>query len=466
MVSCCAGALPLVGCQATRPVPEPAASIGAGEPIIFRPFPGDVDAADELPGTLSLPEAMRLALRHDASIQAALARVRAAEAEADQAALLPNPILSVVGHFPRNRVAPEVEVGLSANLIAVLQRPGRITMADSRLRESAAAAVTVVLDVVAEVQQTYHAVQSLQASVPLLEARRDLVARLQELSRARLEAGEASRLDSVTLDAEREGIEAEIDELRLELEEQRLALARLIGQPSTDQPLRLSSWQAPDARSAREQPWIEAALRRRPEIEARRWELAALGAEARLNRLSPFSGALVGGDAEKLGDWAGGPAASVPLPVFDWGQARRAEIRARQIESWHLLTQTQREIIEQVRRAVAAFNESAHQLARVRTRLIPLQEQRRSLAEAAFRAGQTDVITVILAEQDLTAARTRAVTLERRHSIALVRLVRAVGGAGAASSLVRTQPSATSPSVVPEPTPPPTTQAEPANADR
>ncbi len=452
------------GCQSTapRPVAEDDASlaVGAAEPIIFRRAPGVLDATDVLPDTLSVTEAVRLTLKQHAGIQASLARVRAAEADADQAALLPNPILTVVAHFPQNGVAAEVEVGLSADLIAIVQRPGRISAADSRLRAAASEAVSAVLDAVAEVRETYYAVQSLQASLPLLEARRDLLARLQDLARSRLEAGEGSRLETVTLDAQRVEIEAELDDLLLELTEQRLALARLVGQPSTDALLRVSEWQPPAVNSVRDSAWVSAALKGRPELKARRWELLALGADARLNTLSPFSGTFIGADVEKQGDWAGGPAVSVPIPLFDWGQARRARIKARRIEAAHNLVQTQREIVEQVRRAAAVFNESVHELARVRTKLIPLQEQRRELAEEGFRAGQTDVTTVILAEQDLAAAKARAVALERKNAVALLRLERAVGGAGVAEALVKSVPAATSQRVVPvtSPTTAPTNQ--------
>lgn len=439
------------GCQTRQPGPRPeeaaSAAVGATQPLLFRVAPQAIDHTDALPATVSLAEAVRLTLDNHAGIQAALAQVRVAEADAEQAGLLPNPILSVVGHFPGNGVAARIELGLAIDLVAVLQRPGRISVADNRLREAAAAAVTTVLDVVAELQTTYHAVQALQATVPLLHARRDLLARLQELSRSRLEFGQAGKLEVITVDAQREEIEAEINDVFLELEEQRLILARLIGQPSSAAPLRVDAWQAPTAKSVREQPWIAAALQRRPEIEARRWDLAALGADARLNTLSPFSGTALGVDVEKQDGWAGGPTLALPLPIFDWGQARRAKIQALQIQSLHRLTEAQREVVEQVRRACAVYNESVHELERVRTRLIPLQEQRRGLAETALRAGQADVTALILAEQDLAAARARAVMLERKNAFARLRLERAVGGAGVADEVIKTVPEATSTTV-------------------
>lgn len=452
LMLCLPAVLLLTSCQSRTPRPtvEEAASaaVGVGVPLIFQTAPQSMDVADERSATLSLLDAVRLTLQNHAGIQSALAAVRVAEADAHQAGLLPNPILTLVGHFPRNGVAAELEVGIAVDLVAVLQRPGRISVADNRLRETAAGAVITVLDVVAETQSTYHAVQALQATVPLLHARRDLLARLQDLSRSRLEFGQAGRLESVTVDAQREEIEAEIDDVLLDLTEQRLVLARLIGQPSSTALLRVDPWQAPAAKSVREMPWISAALQRRPEIEARRWDLAALGADPRLSTLAAFTGTSIGADLEKQGGWAIGPTLAIPLPLFDWGQAQREKVRALQIQSLHRLTDTQREVIEQVRRACAVYNESVHELERVRTRLIPLQEQRRELAETALRAGQADVTVLILAEQDLAAARARAIMLERKNAIALVRLERAVGGAGVAAEVIKSVPDATSTTVI------------------
>ena len=179
------------------------------------------------------------------------------------------------------------------------------------------------------------------------------------------------------------------------------------------------------------------ALEKRPEVQSRRYELAARGAELRLTRFAPFDGAEIGVDAERdAGDWSVGPGISTPIPLFNWGQAKRQQAQAALIEARHDLTRVQRQVIEETRRAYAALAASQGNLDRVRNDLIPLQEKRREQAEAQWRGGQTDITGLLLAEQDLRAARTRQLELERRVSEALYRLQRAVGGPGIAASLV------------------------------
>src|SRR5215218_2354366 len=152
------------GCQSTaaRGEAEKSASraVGVDEAIVFRADAGPLDVAEDLPETLTLPDAVRLTLKHHAGIQAALARARAAQADADQARLLPNPILNVVVRFPEGSGKPIIEAGLAADLVQVLRRAGSIRAGDNRLRAASAEAISVVLDAVAELQETYFAVQS------------------------------------------------------------------------------------------------------------------------------------------------------------------------------------------------------------------------------------------------------------------------------------------------------------------
>ncbi|HMO84253.1 MAG TPA: hypothetical protein PKC18_04945, partial [Lacipirellulaceae bacterium] len=64
---------------------------GLGEPIRFLSEGEPLDVPGTRPSTLGLADAVRLALAHDPGIQAAMARVRIAQAAATQSRLLPDP---------------------------------------------------------------------------------------------------------------------------------------------------------------------------------------------------------------------------------------------------------------------------------------------------------------------------------------------------------------------------------------
>lgn len=426
-----------VGCSTSAPTAETpviaaaaaraAETVALGEPIAFDATGGQVDAGDATGGVLTLPEAARRALTTHPDIQAALSRVRAAQADVDQARLFPNPILNV-SLRPAFEGKSIIEAGLSADLVALLTRPGRISAADNRLRAVSADALSVALDVLADVQQRYAAAQALDELMTVLAERRQLLDRLLSLAQSRLAGGEGTRLDVVTLQAQRVQLEVEITDQRLARLQERLALARLIGQPSGATDWQLTRWEPPQHPKLAESAWVAAALEGRPEIQARRYELAALGIEVRLAPLGFLQGYGVGVNAERDDSWRVGPGLTTPLPIFDWGQARRDRAFAQVIEARHQLTRTRRLIIEDVRRAHQTFTASWAALEQVRGELIPLAEQRRAQAEAQFRAGQTDITALVLAEQDLQAARARLVELQRRASAAVIGLERSVGG--------------------------------------
>jgi outer membrane protein TolC len=219
---------------------------------------GRVDVGDGPPDTLSLPEAVRRALTTHPDVQIALSRVRAVQADVDQAKLLPNPVLNV-SIQPAFEGKAIIDAGLGADLVALISRPGRISAADNRLRAVSADALSVTLDVLAEVKQRYSAVQALDELMPVLDQRRKLLDRLLSLAESRLRGGEGTRLDVTTFRAQRVGLEVEIAELQLERNKQRLGLSRLIGQPSGAAAWKQTPWVPPQRPALGVSAWVSAA---------------------------------------------------------------------------------------------------------------------------------------------------------------------------------------------------------------
>lgn len=422
-------------CRSPRPDPEAeqaiARAVGFDGAVTFRAeLPLDEAPAGE---HLTLEDAVRRAAAADPRLQAALARVRIAMADADQARLLANPVLGFVVRWGVG--APQFNISLAEELIDALRRPRRSSAADNRMRQAAADAVTSALDVVAEVQEQYAEGQAFGELLPVLEGRLALMDKLLDVARARLAANEGTRSDVTTLETQRVEVEVERADVRIEEKRARLRLARLVGEPSGAAAWQLDAWRPPPQTAVAEAGWIDAAIRNRPEVQAVGWQLAALGDEEALARLARWEGIGAGVEAEQDDGWSAGPAVSVPLPIFDDGSARRARVTAEQAEARHVLALARRTIVEEVRTALQALAGREANLRRVRQELIPLQQRRRQEAEDAYRAGQTDVTALFLAEQDLRAAQARAVDFERETTIARIRLERAVGGAGVANSM-------------------------------
>lgn len=420
-------------CQSARQEPPAEAAIesalGLGEALIFRVegVPLDEEAAG---AGLTFADATRRAVTTDPGLQAALAQVRIALADSDQARLLPNPVLDMVLRFGSG--SPQIELGLGADLARALQTERRTNAADNRLRETAANAVGVALDVVAAVQEQYIVVQAWDRLVPDLEGRVDLLRRLAAVAVDRLAAGEGTRGDVTTLEAQRVELEVEVADANQQRRQERLRLARLIGEPSGTAQWTLDPWVPPGTELAEERLWIQTALLQRPEIQSIGWRLAALGVDMELAQLLPWEGGQVGISAEKGDEWSLGPFLSTPLPIFDKGQARKDRVRAEQIEAGHQLTLAQRKVIEEVRIAYQDIVAGRSNLDRIRNELLPLQQQRRQATEDVYQI-ENDITPLLLAEHDLRAVQTLAIVTERQTALALVRLQRAVGGPNAAA---------------------------------
>ncbi len=342
---------------------------------------------------------------------------------------LPNPLLNLVARFPEGGGHPVIEIALASDLLTLLQRPHSIKAADAHLRSSAADALSAILDSLAAVQTSYANLQAIEEELEILQRRRALVDQLVELSQARLKAGEAARLDVTTVQTHKLEADIDLEDLRSRQIDERLALTRLIGQPSGAAEWKISPWQPPSDLRSSEEIWIAAAKANRPELRAKAWELIAISAQRRGENLAWLQGGDIGVHAEH-DQWSLGPAVTVPLPIFDTGHARIDKAIAQEIQARHELTQIQRQVIEDVRRAYAAYRSSAATLHRANDQLLPLQQQVYDQAKTAYRAGETDLLRLLTAEEDLQEAHRKIIDLRKRASLARIKLYRASGGPG------------------------------------
>jgi outer membrane protein TolC len=395
--------------------------------------PEPIDAPDDAPPaeTFTLGQAIRRAVLHDPRLQAALAHVRSAQADALQARLLTNPILTVsVRMREAASASPIIDAAIAQDIVSLLTQPRKVSAADNRLRGAMADVLATLADVIADTQEAYVTLQALTDQLAALEERHALAKRLVDLGEARLKAGEAARLDVIALQTQLLTLNVDLAERRQDMTDARLTLARLIGEPSKSGDWRLSAWQSLEPTRATEQAWLVHALTNRPEVRTKTWELAALGDEVALSRLALLEGTEVGAQSEYDQGWSVGPELAVPLPLFDWGQAKRAKASAELDAARHQMTLLQRQVVQDVRTQYSAYNATLRTLTMARDELLPLQERRAGQAETSYKAGETDVANLLLAEEDLLDARVKVVDLRKKAALARVKLARAAGGVG------------------------------------
>ncbi len=421
-----------VGC-ASPPMPahhtdehiQSAASLASAIQFHTNALPAEAAAAPE---RLPLSSAIEQALRQSPELQIALATVRIAQAEALQSRLLPNPVLDVAFRIPEGGGRTVVEAGLSAELSKLLQRPRRISAADASLRAVSAEAITVALEVMHQTQQNYFEAVALRREIAILTQRTARINGLLQVAEARLAVGEGAQLDVASLKAELASANLDLREAEPKIQAAHFALAQRLGQPRGRIDWELATPLYTQVALRGERDAIAHGLRVRPEIQADRWQLAALQDAKALARLAWMEDAAAGLDTERDGDWSLGPSLALPLPIFDSGQASRAKARAQAIAARHRLTQTTRQIVREIRTAHHAVVGLMTTTQQARANLIPLHEERVRLAKVVFDAGQEDVTRLRLAELDLLNAQLKLARLEHRTAIAILQFNRANGG--------------------------------------
>jgi outer membrane protein, heavy metal efflux system len=437
----------LIGCQPSLPAIDTAGGIARAtlidSAIEWRTTaqPIDAPAASDDESSLSFAQATELALRNSPELQSALWKVRLAQADARQERLLPNPVLAFTMRFVEGGGKPAIEASIADDLLSLLRRGRMITIADQHLRAASADALKEAADLISEAQQGYVAAAIVDEELEILAARRQLLDRLLKTAQLRLSAGEGTRLDVTTLQAQRIELDGDIADKQAERTDQRIALARIVGRPAGPIDWMLDRSLLPTAVAGSEQDWITTALVNRPELESRRWELAALSSEAELARWSLFDPAEIALMSQRDPDWQLGPSISAPLPIFDNGSVKRDKAAAARIDAAHQLVATQRQVIEEVRKAYAALTSARAAVSRINDQLLPLLEQRREQAEAAYKAGESDLATLLLAQDSLQTSKFKWIELREKAVVARIKLERAAGGRGAAAKLTpATQP--------------------------
>ena len=365
---------------------------------------------------LTPDQAVELALSHNPSAQALRSQLEAARGERDQAGLLVNPSFSItVG-------AEHREYEVSWNVLDLFRRSDRARLADTRFRQAGFEQLAALLDLTLEVKRRFHRVQSLSQAVAQLELVWQAAQAASELQRRQFEAGSLPELVLAQQDAATLGFRIELDQARLELERERLALNLVLGQdPGT--PLQVVQLPPPPDKEAALEGLEALALEHRPDVA-----LARLEVEASQQAVALASGGLLDEVSVGYNDSPdiSGPNVSVPVPLFDRRQGEVAGLRARNEASRHQLAALERQARTEVRQA---HNQLLAQ--RLKTeQLGAMIEQRRRilyLARPYYDSMLLGIYPLLEFRQEVARTRRELIESTADYWVARAELERAVG---------------------------------------
>ena len=361
----------------------------------------DLEAAEKLRALLrkkfTADDAVQIAMLNNRDLQAIYSDLGLAQADLVQAGLFRNPILDAAVLFPLSGVRPDLQLTVVISFLDALYVPLRKRVAAARFEDAKLRVTGAVLDLAAQVRRAFH---EHQANEQMLELRQTIVQALTaswEVSRRLHEAGNITDLDLARDRAAAETSKLVLRSVEIAARQSREHLNDLMGTWG-EQTVWDIDGRLPDipAEPLPVNGLERVALSRSIDLSQARQRIITAGQQLGYDRataLIPETDLGVGAEREE--GWKVGPVLSVPIPLFDQGQARVgravAELRRSQQEYYALAVRV-RATARAVRdRMLGAQDRALY----YRDILLPLQERIVNEAQLQYNAMQIGIVHLL-----------------------------------------------------------------------
>ncbi len=388
-------------------------------------------------GLLSTPlgreEAVRLALANSPAFQALLAQHGADIAAAEASGRMPNPVFA----FERVRSGEELELGrlLSFGLMDVITWPQRQVLARQQQAQGRVQLGAAVVEQVSAVRQAW--VRAVAAEQTLGYARQvqQAASASAELARRMQAAGNFSRLQRARQHAFYADATARLATAQHAATATREALVRQLGLDDAQARRLQLPPRLPDVPAQPIEPSQVASAAREQRLD---WQLARLQLEAagQAQRLD-FAASLVDVEAGVRRDTkfdAGhrssprGWELDIRLPLFDWGDARRASMNARSLAAAHRYESVTRSASSQLREAYSGYR-TAWELARhYQDEIVPLRKAVSEESLLRYNGMQIGVFELLADTRDQVGSVMAAIDAQQQFWLSDAALAAAVTG--------------------------------------
>lgn len=381
---------------------------------------------------LTLLDALGLAERNNASLQAVIARQDAATAASATARQLPNPDVEVVTGpvRPRSVGGPDghaltLSLGQPIDYSGV--RSARARVADLGGEGAEAAVRALRRSLYARVRVLFYQVLHRQEQLRIAEEELSALQQIRSRVNLRVQLGEAPKLDLIRADTEVLNARRNRDSAVVRVEQARGSLAALLGLPPAE-PLRVQGTLpalpgVPSTAAMREE-----ALRSSPELAQLEADQRRARARVELEQAlrKPQVRMLVGHDIEPdQTRWRLG--VSVPLPLFNQRQGQILEAQAEASFAEAQLQARRQQLLGELDYAIAGYAIARQQVEAFEGGLIRQAEQTVRVAEAAYRFGERGIIEYLDAQRTLRGVRQEYINALYEARYALIEVERLVG---------------------------------------
>ncbi len=370
--------------------------------------------------------AVQIALLNNRGLQAVYEGLNLAQADLVQAGLLRNPVFGGEVRWATSGGGTGVVLDLSQDFVSLLSMPLRKGRAGAQFEAAKVRVTGAVLDLAGETRIAFH---ELQTAAQLRELRGTVaegMAASYELAKRLRAAGNTRELDLANERAMYEQAKLDLAASEADVVQRREELNELMGLWGDSIGWRIAGRLAPIPQDEIPGDGLEdRAIERSGDLELARREIEvaarALGIARPLALLAELD-AGVAADRELDGAWSVGPSLSLPIPLFDQGQAAvgAAQAQLRQAaQRYHATAVTLRARVRAAHAAVLAARDRAVYIERV---VLPLREKIVGESQLQYNAMQVSAFQLLQARRDQVEGGVQYVETLRGYWLARARL--------------------------------------------
>ena len=402
----------------------------------------DREVASLLAEELTPDSAVQVALLSNRDLQAEYEGLHIAQADLVRAGLLRNPVFDAALRWPTPGSGHAVELGVAMGFLDVLWIPLRTRIAEAEFEAAKLRVSGAVLDLAGEVRGAYYEVVAAEQRLEMLRTVLTAFEASHELAKRLHAAGNIRDLDLSNERAAHEDAKLELSLGETGLLQARERLSELMGVWGERTAWRTAG-RLPDANEesvTRPADVESVAVERSLELAQARREIEAAARRAGVaGRQAVWGEMEIGADAEREveGEWSVGPAVSVPIPVFDQGQASAFGAKAELARAQQGMHATAVRVRSRARALLAVTGDAAERAGYYREVMLPLRERIVQETQLQYNAMQVSAFQLLQAKRDQVRAGGEYIDALREYWVNRSRLELLLAGrmSGASPSL-------------------------------
>jgi cobalt-zinc-cadmium efflux system outer membrane protein len=372
---------------------------------------------------LSEEDAVSIALWNNAAFLETLTDLGLSRADLIQAGMLPNPTLSMlvpVGAKP-------LELTAKYPLEALWLRPKRVAAAKASYEQTTLRLTQSGLDLIRDVKLAFADVALAKERLRSAEQAVSVSANINKLSKARLDAGDASELEAGTARVDAMQTEELLARARHDEKIASERLRTLLGMGLHDFPEGIV--QPPPIRLEVEVTvLVTNALSFRPDLRAAELGVESAGKRIGLARLEAFTLAAGVNSKDMNKEFLSGPSLDLAVPILNQNQGGVAIAKANFEKAARHYYAVRDRIVLEVREAHTRFAQAQESFDKWQKQILPPLEQAVRQAQKAYEAGDTSLLLVLDNSRRLEDARAKAALARADVYRATAELERSAGG--------------------------------------